>query len=190
MSFLGRIDSNGRQLPLPPPAGGPAGERPLVFLDFEASSLSPESWPIEIGWAWVEGDAVLGGSALIAPRPDWPLSAWWPEAERVHGIPLAEVLAGARAEDVAAMTDAFAGCELVSDNPVWEQRWLDRLRAGRPPIPVRRLRHAVQARMHPYEADHFRCALLRAEPRHRAGPDTAQVAEAWRAATRGNVFAA
>ncbi len=26
----------------------------LVFIDFEASSLSPESWPIEVGIAWIE----------------------------------------------------------------------------------------------------------------------------------------
>ncbi|MEY8798918.1 hypothetical protein AB9K35_01115 [Leisingera sp. XS_AS12] len=25
-----------------------------VFIDFEASSLAPKSWPIEVGIAWVE----------------------------------------------------------------------------------------------------------------------------------------
>ena len=52
MSFLSTIEAAG---PLPPCAG--IAGRPLVFLDFEASSLSPGSWPIEIGWAWVEDGA-------------------------------------------------------------------------------------------------------------------------------------
>ncbi|MFO1141392.1 MAG: hypothetical protein U1E59_03210 [Amaricoccus sp.] len=185
MSFLSTIEAAG---PLPPRAG--LAGRPLVFLDFEASSLSPGSWPIEIGWAWVEDGAVQAGSTLIAPRPDWSLADWWPEAERVHGIPLAEVQAvGMPAEAAAAMTDVFADCDLVSDNPVWEQRWLNRLRAGRAPVEVKPLRRAMLARMHPYEADWFRCALLRANPSHRAGDDARAVAAAWLAATRGDILA-
>jgi len=30
----------------------------FVFIDFEASGLGPDSWPIEVGLAWIEGDGV------------------------------------------------------------------------------------------------------------------------------------
>ena len=157
---------------------------PLLFLDIEASSLDPRSWPIEVGWAWIEAGRVRTRSAIIAPRADWPLSAWRAAAVAVHGLPLCAVLAGAPAGEVAARTDVFARFEVVSDNPVWDQRWLDRLREGRRRIDVRPLRAAVAERLHDLEASEFARTLLREPAPHRAGPDAARLAAAWRAAER------
>lgn len=46
----------------------------LMFLDFEASSLSSRSWPIEIGLAWFGHDgAIMSEGRLIRPDPSWPM---------------------------------------------------------------------------------------------------------------------
>jgi hypothetical protein len=185
MSYLGSIETKRRQAQ----AARPPGLRPLLFLDFAASSLSALSWPIEIGWAVIEDGAVRTGGRIIAPQPGWPLSDWTEGAERVHVIGLHAVLAGTPADAVAVMTDSFAGFDVVSDNADWEQRWLDRLREGRPRIPVQPLRRAVADRMEPHEADRFRCALLRRSPAHRAAADAARLAESWLAAIRGELAA-
>jgi DNA polymerase III subunit epsilon len=185
MSFMQTITTTGAL-----PSAVPAGERPLLFLDFEASSLSPESWPIEIGWAWIEDGRVRSGSTLIAPRPEWPLADWSESAARVHGIALVEALAGVDADRVAEHTDAFAGFDVVSDNPSWEQHWLDRLRAGRPRIGVMALRDAIAARLHPLEANWLCCSLLRADPGHRAAADAERLAAAWLDATTRDPMAA
>lgn len=187
MSYLRSIETD---LPGHAEAEPCAHLRPLLFLDFEASSLSGESWPIEIGWAWIEDGIVRSGSQVIAPRPSWPLSDWTDAAQQVHGIGIGEALAGTPAELVAGMTDRFASFDVLSDNPIWEQQWLDRLREGRPCIPVQPLRQAIADRMEPHEADWFRCALFRRTPAHRAGPDAALLADCWLAAIRGDIVAA
>ncbi len=160
-------------------------ERPLLFLDFEASSLTRYSWPVEIGYAWIAGGQVRSRATLIAPRPDWSMADWSEVSARVHGIPLAAIRAGEPADVVAAETDGFAGFEVVSENPAWEQRWLDRLRAGRRPrIEVRPLRSALRARLDDAATGAVASALFRSAAPHRAGPDAERLARAWLAATR------
>lgn len=164
-------------------------ERPLLFLDFEASSLSGGSWPVEIGYAWVEAGTVRSRATLIAPRADWSMADWSDSAARVHNIPLAAVRAGAPADAVAAETDAFARFEVVSDNPRWDQTWLDRLRAGRRRIEVGALRQALR-RLDDRGATAMAQALFRKGAPHRAGPDAERMARAWLAATRAFGLAA
>ncbi len=62
----------------------------FATLDFEASSLSQKSWPIEIGLAWLDGGEVQTWSTLIRPEQDWNLSDWAPQSAAVHGITLEE----------------------------------------------------------------------------------------------------
>ena len=65
----------------------------IVFLDFEASSLSDESYPIEIGWAGEDGSTE---QHLIRPAPGW--TDWSATAEAVHRIERDQLLAeGSRA---------------------------------------------------------------------------------------------
>jgi hypothetical protein len=47
-----------------------------LFLDLEACSIHPESWPIEIGIARIESGQVLSDSRLIRPTPGWDLDLW------------------------------------------------------------------------------------------------------------------
>jgi len=72
-----------------------------IFNDFEASSLGEDSWPVEIGVAWLDGDAIMVRSSLIRPHPDWPESAWSPESARIHAIARDALEAAPMAETVA-----------------------------------------------------------------------------------------
>lgn len=166
-------------------------KRPLLFLDFEASSLAPGSWPVEIGYAWFADGRVATRAVLIEPRTGWSMADWSDDAARIHGIPLEHIRAGESADAVAAETDAFADYDVVSDNPVWEQRWLDRLRAGRGArIEVLPLRVAIRDRLDEHAAGSVSRTLLRQASPHRAGPDAARLAEAWLGAIRSYSIAA
>ena len=94
---------------------GPGRPKPILFLDFEASSLSEESWPIEIGAASIVHGNVRVWSTLIAPRRDWPLDDWREASARVHGIPFEDVKGGADPERVARLTDQFTAYDVISD---------------------------------------------------------------------------
>ena len=84
----------------------------IHFLDFEASSLMKGSFPIEI--AWVDQDG-RGESHLIRPTDEWMTlndgqPEWSAESERVHGIPLATLIAeGVDAAWVARRAEEVLG---------------------------------------------------------------------------------
>lgn len=62
---------------------------PLAAIDFEASSLEWDGYPIEVGIAvWqAPGAPLLGWSALIRPTRAWREGGHWSRASaRVHGI--------------------------------------------------------------------------------------------------------
>ncbi len=101
----------------------------VVFLDFEASGLSDDSWPIEIGMAWVNEDFSLGSkSQLIRPHESWPAKAWNEDSEAIHHISRELLATAPEAVEVAASVNSFlAGKTLVSDNPSYEVAWLYRL---------------------------------------------------------------
>ncbi|MEX5600408.1 exonuclease domain-containing protein [Pseudophaeobacter sp. C1-32P7] len=99
-----------------------------VFIDFEASSLSPASWPIEVGIARVDQGKVLVDSKLIRPHQTWSMSEWHEDSAAIHGISLDELADAEPAEDVARwLADGIAGELVLSDAPEFDQRWLDRL---------------------------------------------------------------
>lgn len=88
----------------------------------------PNSWPIEVGLAWLDERKVVVESRLIRPRPEWPEDDWNPVSEEVHGIPRSDLDDAASADDVASwLWETVAGRQLVSDAPEFDQRWLDRL---------------------------------------------------------------
>jgi hypothetical protein len=108
----------------------------IVFLDFEASSLSKKSFPIEVAWVFEDGRFA---SHLIKPAAGW--IDWSPEAEQVHGISREMLDAqGTPVEVVAAeMVKELAGHELYASAPSWDGKWLSVLlrAAGHP-------RHALR----------------------------------------------
>ncbi|AJP72249.1 3'-5' exonuclease family protein [Sphingomonas hengshuiensis] len=110
----------------------------LVFLDFEASSLSPNSYPIEVGWVFEDGRRE---SHLICPALGW--HDWDAAAEAVHHIPRATLLRDGTPHDWVArrMVEVLAGHDLRASAPSWDGKWLGVLlhAAGLP-------RHALRLR--------------------------------------------
>jgi hypothetical protein len=105
----------------------------LIIIDFEASSLLPGSFPIEVGWVHEDGS---GESHLIRPADSWLDPArgnpgWSQESEAVHGISLAELQEHGEPADVVARRAEAVLCRPdvlpCSDAPPCDGYWLDRL---------------------------------------------------------------
>ncbi len=108
----------------------------LVFLDFEASSLGKNSYPVEVAWVFEDGTS---RAHLIRPTPDW--TDWSVKAERIHGLSRRRLhQEGTPAAEVARdMLEALEGHALYASAPSWDGKWLSvLLRAGGLP------RHALR----------------------------------------------
>jgi hypothetical protein len=113
---------------------GPAAGRQItmmndvpVFYDCEATCIG--GLPIEIGWAFTELSTgeIQSESHLIKPPLHWDMQPVWdPDAEKLHGISLKELLAHGRPpfEVAQRMNEVLAGRELFSDGPADDERWL------------------------------------------------------------------
>ncbi|HDZ83574.1 MAG TPA: hypothetical protein ENH56_20385 [Roseobacter sp.] len=158
----------------------------FATLDFEASSLSEESWPIEIGLSWLEAGEVQTWSTLIRPAHDWDISDWAPQSAAVHGIAFEELKDAPTADNVVGeLLQNLGDRVLVSDAPEFETRWLSRMmKAGaQPAIPTIEDYHRVSfASFSGLALDMLYEALERSPAPHRAGPDSARLAHAWRKA--------
>lgn len=108
----------------------------LVFLDFEASSLSKQSYPVEVAWVFEDGRS---RAFLIKPAPDW--TDWSSEAEAIHGISREQLKREGVAVSIIAdeMVETLSGHRLYASAPSWDGKWLSVLlrAAGRP-------RHALR----------------------------------------------
>ena len=98
-----------------------------VFLDFEASSLSDRSYPVEVAWVFQDGRSE---SHLIRPATEW--TDWDDEAEAIHGITRERLVSeGQPHDDVAArMVEALGGHDLFASAPSWDGKWLSVLLRG------------------------------------------------------------
>jgi len=96
----------------------------IVFLDFEASSLGKEGYPIEVGWVFASGEEE---SHLIRPAPSW--TDWDVKAGRIHGISREQLRSeGAPIEDVAQrMVSVLTAKKLYATAPSWDGKWLSKL---------------------------------------------------------------
>jgi hypothetical protein len=96
----------------------------VVFLDFEASSLSKHGFPIEVAWVFATGEEE---SHLIRPDPSW--TDWDDEAEAIHGISRKRLREEGRLlKDVAErMVSTLAGHALYATAPSWDGKWLSKL---------------------------------------------------------------
>jgi len=115
----------------------------LVFLDFEASSLSKQSYPVEVAWIFEDG---ASESHLIRPAPNW--TEWDPKAAAIHGISRDELeRAGTPHEEVAhRMVTVLDGHDLLASAPSWDGKWLSvLLRAAGLPRHTLRLRDSDDA---------------------------------------------
>ncbi|MFD2741144.1 exonuclease domain-containing protein [Sulfitobacter aestuarii] len=155
----------------------------IAILDFEASSLSEASWPIEIGLSWLERGEVRTWCSLIRPAPSWAIDDWSPQSASVHGISVSELMDAPSVTEVAeAFFKILGGRRLVSDAPEFETRWLDRLlrTAGRAESPsVEDFDDASFAMFDGYALDLLYETVERRPAPHRAGPDSARLARGW-----------
>lgn len=102
---------------------------PLAVIDFEASSLSMESYPIEVGLAVARGSngPIKVWSKLIRPTADWiGRGDWDPEAEQTHKIRMGELQAGMQPLRVAERLNQLLGPigTAWSDGGVYDGHWL------------------------------------------------------------------
>ncbi|WP_170330064.1 exonuclease domain-containing protein [Ruegeria arenilitoris] len=159
--------------------------QPAFFLDFEASSLSAISWPIEIGIARVVGGEVVTGSRLIKPHPDWDDAGWSEISAQVHGLSRAYLEAeGDDPQRVAQWFKTENNGIAITDNPEFERRWLIRLLETDLPFPkVQLLDFDSYVRMSLIEeaaiARVYQSLETPGSPPHRAGQDAARLAKAW-----------
>lgn len=165
-----------------------------VFLDFEASSLSKDSYPIEVGWVAEDGREA---EYLIRPAPGW--TEWDPLAEAVHGISRQTLLRKGIPHEIVCerLVALFGANEVYASSPSWDGKWLSMLlRAAGRPRHLLRLKdtdeifvEAARKRMGP-DADAAAVAELVAAARavvdeqpatHRAAADARREWAIWRA---------
>ena len=98
----------------------------IYFLDFEASSLSNKSYPIEVAWSSPDGPIE---SYLISPSGIEEWTDWDPAAENVHGISRHVLAADGKTPHFVCdrMTDQLAGKRIYTDAPRFDGAWLARL---------------------------------------------------------------
>ncbi|WP_339758998.1 hypothetical protein [uncultured Sulfitobacter sp.] len=155
----------------------------FAVLDFEASSLSGKSWPIEVGISWISEGKVQTWSSLIKPDPTWDLSDWSAQSEAVHNIPFHCLKTAPKADRVAMeLSEKATGRTLISDAPPFEQYWLQQLLGNEAEAPSHLIEdyHAVSfALFDGYALDVLYEKLERTKVPHRAGPDSARLASGW-----------
>jgi DNA polymerase III subunit epsilon len=166
----------------------------LVFLDFEASSLTANSWPVEIGLSWLRDDGEVESHArLIRRHPTWSMDDWSEQSAAIHQIPSGILESkGLDAPDAAEwFLETAKGRLIGTDNPEFEAKWLRRLlEIGRDEVAVNRqiarladFYALIQPLLSEAALDMYFERLRRLKAPHRAGPDSARFATALKAAT-------
>jgi hypothetical protein len=103
---------------------------PIIILDFEASALGRESYPIEAGICrWTSSDAALEGwSALICPAIEWSgHGIWSPQSAEIHKISRSDLVGGLTPTSTMHMLNqlignGYAWCDGGEDDAYWLQR--------------------------------------------------------------------
>lgn len=162
------------------------------FVDFEASSLGPRSYPIEVGWSLDDGTVE---SHLIDPasQPAW--TDWDPGAEHeIHGISRELIIKEGRDPlwVAARMNETLGGRLVYTDAPDWDGFWLQVLFDAAGLVPAFRLGTAQALWYHKLdkgrdfdlrerfaELEHLASARI-SGPRHRAANDVRYFIELYR----------
>ncbi len=107
-------------------SGKGAHVKKIAFIDLEASGLGAQSWPIEVGWCFLDGEPE---TFLIAPFKEWSEDAWNSEAQALHGVSLETLHKNGRpiSQVCQRLNEALADSEVYSDAPDWDGFWLYRL---------------------------------------------------------------
>ena len=171
----------------------PERELPPVFLDFEASSLASASYPIEVAWSLPDGAIE---SHLISPASIDRWTDWSAQAERLHGISRAQLLAEGQSPVwiCRRLNEQLAGQIVYTDAPDYDGAWLDELfsacRGGTPSFTLASADELLVGLLAPRfdnRADTVReFAAMKVEVRqrlrHRARWDVEYLVQLWRVA--------
>ncbi|UZE23281.1 hypothetical protein LOY67_25335 [Pseudomonas sp. B21-056] len=149
-------------------------ERPSFFIDFEASGIAPDSYPIEV--AVVSNESVY--SSLIKPARYW--THWSFDAQDMHGLTQDHLLQeGDTPKTVAErMNQLFSGQVLCSDS-TQDVFWFDVLYEAADLIPTFELKPLEVLVGREAASDIYR--LLPTTRHHRALNDATALMNAYRA---------
>ncbi|HHY50964.1 MAG TPA: transcriptional regulator [Alphaproteobacteria bacterium] len=114
-----------------------------VFIDFEASSLSKWSYPIEVGWIFEDGREA---DFLIRPAPAW--TDWDASAEAIHGLSRERLEREGTPHEIVCdrLVTSLGPHTIYASSPPWDGRWLSMLlRAAGRPRHLLRLRDSEEA---------------------------------------------
>lgn len=157
---------------------------PLVVIDFEATALTPSSYPIEVGVArMLHFDTPIDSwSSLLAPDPSWNMALEWdPDAERLHGIARRDLVNGiTAAEAMERLNEIIAPIgQAWCDGGHYDHRWLAALAVAagvQPRFEFRDINAGIGSDQ--LLAARYQEVLDRSKPPHRAGPDAARICTA------------
>lgn len=112
-------------------------------VDIEASGISPDSYPIEVGVVMQDGRRY---SSLIKPMRHW--QHWCPDAEAIHGISREQLMdEGVDPEIVCQQINDLCSAQvLYSDCWIHDEQWIKRLfydAASRPRFQCRSIEHLL-----------------------------------------------
>lgn len=158
---------------------------PLHVIDFEASSLEPSGYPIEVGLATCTGAErpVQVWSSLIIPTPDWSAHGHWSVASaKIHGLRGRDLAAGLSPLQVATALNAAIGMNGIAwcDGGPYDAQWAQKLyrAAGIAPVFVLADWHRLILTLGKRAASRATAWLDRTPAVHRAGPDAEQLLRA------------
>lgn len=99
----------------------------IVTLDMEASSLSNDSYPIQIGYTTINGNVFETKEFLIKPSCEW--DDWDEEAENyIHNISRESLRDGLDIISTCNLLNSELGNKLIIvDSKKYDEFWLDRL---------------------------------------------------------------
>lgn len=168
-----------------------------TFIDFEASSLSAQSYPIEVAWTLDNGSIE---SHLISPEGIDGWTDWDVNAQKVHGITREDLIKHGRAPSWVChrIKEYVIGKTLYSDYPPYDRMWLAKLLSiGNPSVPqfeVANIDDLLIGIMCPEISGRSRAltrmVYMKFEARqlvpgqHRAGWDVQYLIELWKLACR------
>jgi hypothetical protein len=161
---------------------------PLIIIDFEASSLNMESYPIEVGMAVAMNLSGSVGvwSSLIIPDPEWVQGGdWEPASQQIHGIARESLAGGSHPVEIAETLNRViephgqAWC----DGGRYDGHWLKTLFLAAPVKPTFDLwdisgLFALDRQL----GDRFGHVMSQSSPPHRAGDDALRICTALLAA--------
>lgn len=161
---------------------------PLVVIDFEATALSTDSYPIEVGIAMAASSdaSIETWSTLIKPDPSWAIEEQWdPDAERIHKISRWSLRDGMASPDVMRELNGRVaqGVQVWCDGGYYDEAWLHTLARASGLAPTFELHDLSETlQRNPDARQCYIAALAVSGPTpHRAGQDAQRILGSLRA---------